>query len=149
MKIMMMMMGAHSKHICLTRECTPQRSGRSPPCTSIDRPSSHPLTTSSRPHGESVPSAIDSAPRRHQKDTPMNDPTLAELTRQIMDETGLDEVTAATIASAHIPAPHDQAPPNITRSTAQNALTAPPTANEPATIEPSYTTRCEDCAGAG
>lgn len=73
---------------------------------------------------------------------------LNERIRQIIDRTGLDEVTATKIASADQPPPRDQAPEPITTSIA-SALTAPPTANEPDTPPAPVASGCPDCGGAG
>jgi DNA replication protein DnaC len=73
---------------------------------------------------------------------------LEQRIREIIDRTGLDEVTAATIASAREAPPRDQAPKSITSVMLQKALTAPPTANEP-TEPPPTALECPDCGGGG
>lgn len=80
----------------------------------------------------------------------MNDP-LEQLQieiRQIMAATGLDEVTAAKIASARLPAPNVSPASRIGDARViERVLSAPPTPNEPETIV--QRRDCPDCGGAG
>jgi DNA replication protein DnaC len=71
---------------------------------------------------------------------------LLALTRQIQNETGLDERTAEQIALAQLAPPGPASAP-ITPDLVSQALTAPPTLNEPDVIPPRR--ECPDCNGAG
>lgn len=80
----------------------------------------------------------------------MSDPMheLRTQTLQIMEQTGLDEVTAAKIASARVPPPRDSAARAIGDSLMlERVLRAPPTPNEPDIIP--QRRDCPDCGGGG
>jgi DNA replication protein DnaC len=74
---------------------------------------------------------------------------LRDEVKRIMEETGLDEVTAAKIASAGIPAPNNSPVTHIGDALViKRVLSAPPTFNEPYPI-PLVKRDCPDCDGAG
>lgn len=80
----------------------------------------------------------------------MSDPIeqLRSAAQRIMDATGLDELTAAKIASSHVP-PLNDSPvrPIGSNLMLERVLSAPPTPNEPSAIPRSR--ECPYCGGAG
>lgn len=81
----------------------------------------------------------------------MSDPLsdLHAATKAIMAATGLDEVTAAKIASARVPPPRDSAVSHIGDALmTERVLSAPPTPNEPDVIAHQLRA-CPDCGGSG
>src|SRR5437763_16418333 len=87
---------------------------------------------------------------RRRRDIPMDDNEFRRLVQEEMDQTGLDEVTAAKVVSGRLAAPESDRDPANWRITSSlsRAMTAPPTANEP-TVIPPKAPNCEDCGGVG